>query len=1156
MERRTGEQYLFADPEIRQETRVLDASREWLTLDAPTSDHRAANSELEGWSCFATGAYMVVARLVSHGIYTGRPAYFSHARLGRLTDFDNGVDFGSLLGRPEAFDRPYRDSPQPPEPVALPQLDTPLPASFRSQIDVAIGLLAHSYDMALDGNRRPIIVAAPISLFRAGSWLPEIVSFARVALPWPLKRKFAVRIYTRNVRNFLQQGANLLAVPDDQELHFDDRQALVLRLRDTGLEGPPPSAPASTYARTLANLFVMRPKGLLPCSGRIPDFLSSRERVSKEGAFQALPAIYAFAVAGNSQANMDEALRFFVRKEEEEALPWHEILDARDWADFSDDALIEAVLMRASGPTHRALQELALKEATRRGVGISEGLNDWWSELPLPERLPRLLELFDRRLISESTVRQLVGSVSAEEIAGIAQPSRILRFAAFDRLNEGPEALIRIAADPDALQFLVANTLSGNLRRTWLEGAVHGWRSRDFGRLIDVLRREIANRGTRWFWLAELVVHRLNTESDLPGNAAMLAEDLASPWTREFLRQSLTIAFAVEELCVRCSRKSSSLAEIDTEQLKDEEWKQTVDWALGRGKASGGIALLKRNRELRMKDAVLRNYASTLIAAPGICDDLSMGALLRLAAALDWSCPGAIPEILDRSVRDNPDQAVATLVRENCWLTWRRLTNLQGAELRRAAWSWWQCDLWRGPSSRTHPTLEAWGMVLRDLDHLEEEEIRKLSERRSGAGEIIVYPVIPFLEDEQMALLCRLPRDAGALAGLAEALDARFMPRGQQAAEFAWSNARPALQQCPVQAFQRLVDRGKPQSARGVLSVYDAEVLCRFAGTRIKKAMAELQTAVAESLFDPATAPDAIAAGDRCTVWDKEALLTHLRTLLTAGLPLDEATEQELDRRITKTTVQKPAAQDRQPAIRMLERGRPMLAALIFPGVTLPAPSAPAPAKRDEPTSGGLPAVPQSAPVAAGSSGPLDEREIFARCARSFRSPDAPCWDWIDQLVAGWLSGQVRNHPLLSLVEYIREASDTGVPPRWADIRQLLARRQSWLTPASGGAPLPALTFAAAVCGDGLLAIVQGMVQLPAAGPFARNPDWWVGLMTAAGIGARAHGYRNPQDAGIESIFEGLIKMEMRGEIQVPSELLWTIRDRFRMPQRRLPARI
>jgi hypothetical protein len=62
--------------------------------------------------------------------------------------------------------------------------------------------------------------------------------------------------------------------------------------------------------------------------------------------------------------------------------------------------------------------------------------------------------------------------------------------------------------------------------------------------------------------------------------------------------------------------------------------------------------------------------------------------------------------------------------------------------------------------------------------------------------------------------------------------------------------------------------------------------------------------------------------------------------------------------------------------------------------------------------------------------------------------------------------------------------------------------------------------------------------------------------MTAAGIGARAHGYRNPQDAGIESIFDGLIKMERMGEIQVPIELLWTIRDRFRIPQRRLPARI
>lgn len=253
-----GEQYLAADPPLEQNAELLQALRPWMTLDAEPADQRLAGGGLEGWSSLSVGGWAVVVRLVPAADFDRRAAYFAHARLCVENEVTSATDPGLWLGRGDAFDAPWRDGQR------IPTVDVPSAALVRPEQIAAEGaaatrLLAALY-YALAARRR-LLIGVPLAELGPGRPLAALLSFARAALPAPLRWRMKLRCFTRQPSAFLRLGANVLVVPEElagQALGLD-RGALLLDRDAVRLAGPPPPPPALAYAEPVTQWAIERP---------------------------------------------------------------------------------------------------------------------------------------------------------------------------------------------------------------------------------------------------------------------------------------------------------------------------------------------------------------------------------------------------------------------------------------------------------------------------------------------------------------------------------------------------------------------------------------------------------------------------------------------------------------------------------------------------------------------------------------------------------------------------------------------------------------------------------------------------------------------------------------------------------------------------------
>jgi len=365
-----GEQYLAADGELGQNGALLANLVPWMTLDSDPMDHRRLGEQLEGWSCLAQNDFLFVVRLVSAGTFDSRAAYFAHARAWPLRELDWSGDPGALLGRSAAFEGPWQDGiPGHRSPAPTPAV--PRPEQVLAEAAVAETLLAHLYQACLDS--RPVIVAVPLEHFCPDSPLAALASFARAALPGPLKVGARLRLYSRFPEVFLRQpGAHLLAVPEEtaSEALRSHPQAVLLDRDGRRHAGPQPGNAIRHYAALMVRLLDRGSAGVLPTSAA---FTPGRDRLPTAGALAALPARY---LLGQARSLGEEGLLRFLEKDlpllareaSSQPLPWGEILRPEEIAALPDRILGRLLILLPELPELAAGTWLgpAVAEALRR----------------------------------------------------------------------------------------------------------------------------------------------------------------------------------------------------------------------------------------------------------------------------------------------------------------------------------------------------------------------------------------------------------------------------------------------------------------------------------------------------------------------------------------------------------------------------------------------------------------------------------------------------------------------------------------------------------------------------------------------------------------------------------------------------------------------
>jgi hypothetical protein len=821
-----GEQYLAAAPELLASEPLLDAVRPWMTLGSDPADHERLSDGLEGWSVLRLHGFDLVARLVSAGRYERRAAFFAHGRLWPSEPGCPGFDPGLHVGRSEMFERPFRDDdPGERVPEAAPALVRP--DQVAAEPGVAALLLAHLLEGCVRG--RPLIVAAPIADFAAGTALHALVSFARGALPADLKVDCRVRIYTRKPELFLGHlAANMVVLPEDSfERALTARpDATVLGRQGKRLAGEAPDAQALAYAQAVAERAIRIPGGLALFSERYRD-RRSRRGLPVAADVCALPVSYnlAVALAGSAETSGD-LLRSYLPDAAAKLgtqVDWGRLLTPEEWRRFPAEALEDFLLLdpQALAPGARALQEAA-ERVVGQAAPIDSRLLSWWDPNDPGKR---------RRLLALAAAR-----AEAWELLQHAVEER--RFSA-----DWARAYLEQASEPQLIEaarrlFAAPGFLRG------------GGPWQDVSRqLLDALR----GLATPPRQLAPVVRQA--------GETLAPADDLAL-----YLRLTdLAAALGSEDRLV--VRLLESLADLD----EPESRALLVEAALDPRRRWLKPGALVGNGELRPPGLV--EHADRLAGEDEILAALHPAALLRLGAHLtsDRNRARLLGELDERMARD-PEATTDVLVRAGWWLTWRRGSRLGAVQLDRAAREWLAAAAWS--DDEIVPPREDWNAVLADLPlQLSGPEMKRL--RAEAGPRRLPWPWIAPFEEDQLAALVGKAADLGSLAELAEALagDERFQETGlPSAASYVLARSRFAGR-LPPDALGWL--QAKPPRMPLPLRLQESSDLWRAAGHRQTEALAARISSVAAALA-AGDVEQALEAAEEPYLWREPAFLAEL----------------------------------------------------------------------------------------------------------------------------------------------------------------------------------------------------------------------------------------------------------------------------------------
>lgn len=692
-----GEQYLIGTS-LDGGTQWLETMRPWMTLDSDQGDHEKLKDQLEAWSCFRSGERLLVARLVSAGVYDRRVTYFSHGRIWTLgASMPPGCDPGLLLGQSDAFEAPWRDGETGRRvPDRAPSMTRPHDVEASSQ--AAISFLAHLLQACI--QKRPLIIAVPLADFLAGSPLHALVSFARGGLPAGLKRDCNVRVFTRTPELFLGHlRASLVVVPTDvasQALGVR-REAFLLDRNGGRLEGPIVERSALAYAEAVLKRAVKIPEGLGLFSERFEERLSFRGLPDPD-AVRAIEPTYNLAVvlAGGAEERKQLLLGYLPKAAQwlGSGEIWSRLIADREWSAFPAEALQSLVLLDTGSmsPGVRGLQEALERVLAEQGWSIDERLDEWWDEAD-PGKLRKLMDLLSRRLVTPAAAAARTSRIPASRLAAAG-----VVFAALEaemnarmlHLRSKESAGLAEAAAVDEKVFALLTKALPVMGEEWARELVQ--RNGEAG-FLPLARRflEIPGflRNKEWGGLPRQVMERLCDKRQLPADLGSLlftaGKDL-KPSENPGLYLCLAETFGR----TRSSQEENGLAK----------------------------RLLKDFPRPEQEEDILRFF-----------------------------------RILDELMEQEPKETTRVLIESGWWLAWRQEPKLRHIDFEAAAMEWLACET---GMVRPQAHLETWEQVVRDLPAqlaaklferrtwpwippFEEEQIRDLARKAPDLGALAVF---------------------------------------------------------------------------------------------------------------------------------------------------------------------------------------------------------------------------------------------------------------------------------------------------------------------------------------------------------------------------------------------------------------------------------
>ncbi|MEE8524543.1 MAG: hypothetical protein V3T72_11480 [Thermoanaerobaculia bacterium] len=247
------------------------------------------------------------------------------------------------------------------------------------------------------------------------------MSLARAALPSDLKQGCRIRIYTRNPELFLRhRDADLVVVPETVAATAlaARRDATLLDRRGQQGAGRDLDPRARAYAEAVVERACKIPQSLLAFSAR---FGRDRDGVSLPSAeeVRSLQITYnlAFAMSGSEQRRGDLLRKYLFKKASElSPLPWDRLIDAREWASFPRQAILESLLQPVNDAGSRALQRELEAAAGRLGLVVDPLPDGWWADGDEDKRR-RLVELLSHRPPLVSATAGLASDVVCSHLA-------------------------------------------------------------------------------------------------------------------------------------------------------------------------------------------------------------------------------------------------------------------------------------------------------------------------------------------------------------------------------------------------------------------------------------------------------------------------------------------------------------------------------------------------------------------------------------------------------------------------------------------------------------------------------------------------------------------------------------------------------------------
>lgn len=836
-----GEQYLDADKELFTQA-ICEAARPWLTLDAPD---QALSERLESWSCFPAKDLFFVSRSVAVRVgFDPRPTYFTHARAFPLSEALGPVDPGAYIGVSAAFDEPWLPGARPPT-TPLPSVLPPSPDP--SEWGVATSLLAHLYQAFV--RKYPVVIVASPGDCSAGGRLFALISYARAALPWSIKRQYRARLFTREPRLFLRQlDAHLLVIPESvaAEALEARREALLLDSKANVVRGPALGREARGYAEALQVSVNKFPRALLSFASRVSAHLREDALPGSQEVLVA-QAIYNLSAAGPAQ--MDSLFWFLLTRLSAEAtspLPFDTILLPAEIAAVSDARMKEALLHGSKGEalssSAEALLRVVVTAARARGLTLDAEVRAFTE--PLPDAQLRKMgwlareQLLSAKAMAEKTVTLPLARVAEilpvfealvhERAAGVLGQ----RDQAFDDLS------IWADRDPAVRDLLLDATSESVLGDRWLVAT------------IDRARAE---------GLSDLAMSLLQREPRAPA--------LTNAWNRTFPRlralPGTDLRRAHESLLAQVRRTDPANAPVRYVELMIlldacnglprevvETWQQALQkirdpairrWIVTQGGSTTGICV-DRDGKLLFPVTWDRDVAGLVLGKSEAPARLSLHALSRLVRSADSEGPNALfKAFLAHANRDaavDLDKATSVLVNEGAWLVWRASTP-NAVDPRRRAHAWLAAS---HASRRDAPMIEEWQFVIQDLgERLDDEDMRLLVETDSSGRARALWPRIAPYENQQLRQLAALAKRLDHLVLLARAIDPARDLKGQKSARDPSFNdgdagrAGAAYAPSPLVQGLREVMNSSPFSNGGRLAI-EPEVVAWLSRPRLDQA--------------------------------------------------------------------------------------------------------------------------------------------------------------------------------------------------------------------------------------------------------------------------------------------------------------------------------